>query len=370
MIEAGLVDGLTGKKMPLNSKKKSTASSYWLTDKLYEIAQNCGVVIDSILKNVPAERLVQLYGPKPRTKFSRVRGKLLPPKRGPRIEFEPTSETVSWTQCLEEINSFYRTQDIAIGLEQMGQLHWLAELNSSGHRKGIDFIQPETFSKDIYRVFNNGDLMKPQFTHGGRLFGGWWMNIPEELRSAITIGSQPTIELDYAACHPRMLYHLRGLDCDCDPYRLKEIAEYEKLKGHKRDTYRPCIKWLFQILLNGRGRPDIVDVPKEVQIPPGFDIKQLVDLIKTTHASIADSFETGIGLELMRLESDIALVIVTTAMRKGWAVLPIHDSFIATTDHTDSLRELMNTSYFDRLGKFPSFKRDPYSEEKHGDKRP
>ena len=335
---AGLVKGITGKKMPWNSKINSWVSSYWATDELVSLAAECGITAESIDRRVPTVDLVQLYAPKGKTEFDRITGMLIQPRKGKRIEFEPTAQTLAWTETLEAINTFYRQQGIALGLTSAELELWLADRNADPDRKGAPYRMPETFSTDIYRVFNNGNMANPTFDAGGRLFGGWWMHIPEDLRQAITINGMQTVELDYSHCHPRMLYHERGLDGDGELYALPEIEAYEAATGVAPCTYRDCIKWLVQILLNGRGRPEAVDRPDRIAFPPDIPIKRIVDFIETRHKPIADAFQTGAGLRLMRLESDFAMEIVSTAMAEGWSVLSVHDSFITTVDHRDRMK--------------------------------
>ena len=223
---------------------------------------------------------------------------------------------------------------------------WLEKRNADPDNDRPRYRLPELFATDLYRVFNEGEEADPKFESGGRLFGGWWMYVPGELRKAITINKQPTVELDYANCHPRMLYHERGVEADGDLYELPGIA----------DAYRDCIKWLMQILINGRGRPEAVEPPETIEFPPDLSITQIVRLIEEKHQPFADAFRTGAGLRLMRVESDIALEIVFTAMRDGWTVLPVHDSFIAPIDHRDRLRAMMIDAYVRRLGKEPVIK--------------
>ena len=182
------------------------------------------------------------------------------------------------------------------------------------------------------------------------------MHIPEGLRRAITINGKPTVELDYSHCHPRMLYHERGLDGDGELYTLPEVAAYEVATGVEPDTYRPCIKWLVQILINGRGKPEAVDQPDWMAFPPDIPVKQVVAFIEARHQPIADAFRTGAGLRLMRSESDIALEIVSTARAEGWTVLSVHDSFITTMDKRDRLKAMMVEGYVQRLGKEPVIK--------------
>lgn len=354
---AGLMARIRGVAMPAYSKSKSTASAYAATQKLIEIAKECGVSADSICTDYKPEWRVQLYGPKPKPVYDFNKGGLIHARKGELIPFTPSDQEQEWIDALGAINAFYRQQDIAPGSSSLDTQRWLKEQNTNPERSGAEYRRPERFQTDLYRVFNDGDAANPTFAKGGRLYGGWWMSEPEEARKGITINGQQTDEIDYAECHARMLYHLAGIDNKEPLYALPEVAAYEKQEGLKEGTFRPCIKWLFQVLINCKGRPDQADMPDDVAIPAGFTIKQLVGFIEAKHQPIVHKFKTGAGLELMRIESDIALEIIATAMHEGWVVLSIHDSFVTTLDKQDRLNELMTQSYIKRFsGLNPMFK--------------
>ncbi len=356
LIAVGLLAGLTGKKMPY--AVQSWTSSFRATDEFIRMAMDSGVTEVSIVSEVPEADLVQLYAPKPKPEYDRLKGELFQPRKGKRIWFDPSPQTQQWSATVAAINAFYRQQEIDLGLTPIEREGWLDKRNADPERTGPLYRLPELFSKDVYRVFNNGDEINPSFEEGGRLFGGWWMHVPESLRKAITINGSPTIELDFAECHPRMLYHQRDLAGVGELYTVPEIAAYEDATGVARDTYRPCIKWLVQILINGGGRPEAVEPPDGMLFPPDIPIPQIVRFIEAMHQPIADAFKTGAGLGLMRIESDVALEVVTTAMAEGWTALSVHDSFITTIDQRDRLKAIMIGSYVRRLGREPKFKGD------------
>lgn len=308
LVDAGLLTAITGKKMPGGYATPSSASSYAPTRNLIGMAIECGVTAQSIDRRIPAEELVRLFGAKPQAEFDWNKGGLMQPRKGKRIMFAPTAETDEWTAGLAAINTHYRQQDICLGLTPEQLDFWLAQRNADPDRTGTPYRLPETFRTDIYRVFNNGEQDNPRIDQGGRMFGGWWMHISEELRQAMIINEQPTVELDYGNCHPRMLYAERGLDCEGDLYALPEIG----------GNFRSLIKWAMQVLINGKRRPNENELPDHLALPPGFTLREIVALLEARHQPIADAFKTGAGLRLMRLESDIALEIVTTAMAEGW----------------------------------------------------
>jgi hypothetical protein len=60
-------------------------------------------------------------------------------------------------------------------------------------------------------------------------------------------------------------------------------------------------------------------------------------------------FKTGVGLQLMRLESDIALAIITRSRNEGWLTLPIHDSFLTAAVNEERLKLFMEEEYYNKL---------------------
>lgn len=356
LVKVGLFHRITGKKMPVGYEERSWVSSYLPTQSLIALADEVGVSAELIQSTYPDDKLIQLYEPKPDKYFDRVKGELFQPRRGPPIDFEPTAQTMQWTDALKAINLHYSEQDISIGAGGFKLKKWLSDYNASPDREGTPYQLPETFQSDLYRVFNNGRKDDPRFDDGGRLFGGWWMYIPEELRKSIHINGHSTIELDYKACHPRMLYHMRGIEPPGYVYTLPEIRDYEHRTGKEPGTYRPAVKWLMQVLINGRGRPEATERPDDLLFPPDISIPDLATIIEARHHRIAKAFRTGAGLQLMRLESDIALEVISSAMQEGWTVLSVHDSFITTLDRKERLSELMIESYFKRLGREPVIK--------------
>jgi hypothetical protein len=347
MAKAGLVETLTGQRMPWYSKMRSTASLYRATPDLIALAAECEVTERSIECHLPADELVRLYGPKGNTEFDWHKGGIVHPAKGKRIRFAPNEETERWTAALEAVNAFYRQQRIGLSLSADELTGWLA---------GTGYRLPELFKSDLYRIFNNGNEAYPRFDQGGRLFGGWWMYAPSTLRRFVTINDKPTVEIDYRGCFPRMLYHERGIDCPTDPYDLPEMQAYERETGVAPGTYRPCVKWLMQILLNGKGRPGAVERPADILYPPDLSIDRMASMIAAHHQPIGDAFGKGDGLRLMRTEADIALEIVSTATAEGWTALPVHDAFLTTDDQRDRLRAAMIDAYVARLGREPVLK--------------
>ena len=172
-------------------------------------------------------------------------------------------------------------------------------------------------SRRLYRVFNN-----ERWDHGGRFYGGWWQQIPSAHRRRILIDGEETVELDFAALHPRFCYHLEGapLAPDVDPYHVEGISG---------PNVRSAIKVAFNQLVNVDG-PVGLKAPDGVlaMLPKGTSYVKLIRQIEAQHAPIAPWLRKGRGVELQYLDSQIASTILSYMCHRNICCLPVHDSFI------------------------------------------
>lgn len=344
LSESGFVEHRVG--------ERGTSSGYSVTRELLTLVEGAGVSERSLGRVLHRQDLVQLKGRKPKPIFDPFTRTLIR-RRADRIHFKSTTETEKWCDDLTAFNEFVAAQDIAVELPNDVLRRWIAELNEDEFHTGAKLCRPEVFRNAVYRVFNEGSPDKPTFEKGGRLVGGWWINAPEEVRSLIKINGEATAELDYSACHPRMLYNEQGLEAPSDPYGIPEISALEQREGCEPGAYRPLVKWLTQVLINGRGRPDQVPVPSGIKVPDELGLREITKFIQCRHEPISSSFGSRAGLRLMRVESEIASGVVTQARQRGWLALPIHDSFLAQESKKKELKRIMIEEYELRMGHKP-----------------
>ena len=63
-------------------------------------------------------------------------------------------------------------------------------------------------ARQLRRQFTLG-----RFDRGGRLFGGFWNNLPKSVRlKGIRIDGEEVVGLDYSALNPRLAYHVADAD--------------------------------------------------------------------------------------------------------------------------------------------------------------
>ena len=190
----------------------------------------------------------------------------------------------------------------------------------------------------LHRVFNNGTL-----DHGGRFYGGWWQNIPKRYRARITINWAPTVEIDYSSMHPNMLYAMEGKTAPKDCYALDGFPEND----------RDLLKTTFQKLLNAEGR---IQPPLSDKLPEGWNWNDILDGLQSLHEPISKYFGKGKGIELQRLDSDIAEQVILRMMEHRTLALPVHDSFIVHFTRVDLLQQVMREVYIEQVGKETGFK--------------
>ncbi len=78
--------------------------------------------------------------------------------------------------------------------------------------------------------------------------------------------------------------------------------------------------------------------------------KQFVEGITKTHAPISEYLGTGIGVQLQRIDADIAETVMLRFAQKYYACLPVHDSFITLAYLGDELHHHMKQVVMDKYG--------------------
>ena len=193
--------------------------------------------------------------------------------------------------------------------------------------------------------------------------------MPKEARVHITINGMPTVEIDYSALHPAILYHRAGLE-------LPEGDLYDiGLRDTANPTYdasiepyasqRPTIKHYVNAKLNDLN--NVYRLEKKEQAQIGITLSELRKRVEQRLPEVAKHFGTDIGLRLQRIDSDIAVKVVLKMQAQGIAVLPIHDSFIVDITERNALKIAMTEAYSEVVGHTAKFKsKTLFDNDKHG----
>ncbi len=212
----------------------------------------------------------------------------------------------------------------------------------------------------LSRVFNNSTV-----NEGGRFYWTPIQNLSKDLRKAITINGQDTIELDYSCYHTSILYHKEGLDVPSAPYIYPHGS-----------PLREIMKMLLNTAINieestGRGRNNtILSVLKEISFKKPdlkialeasnyyrhaqshyYALQKMYDELCAHHEPIQKAFSANEGMRLQRIDSDIAGEILRYFTERQIPIIPIHDSFIIQKTLAEDLRRTMKDVYFRKFNK-------------------
>jgi hypothetical protein len=260
--------------------------------------------------------------------------------------------------------------------------HRLSNINAVNARCNITY-EPYDEWEDCHRGERwlrpvHYAIFTDDFDHHGRIYTGNYghQSLRKLERQTIRFDGQPTVELDYAGLHTRMLYHLDGVDFKGDPYALwgKNWGGRPQL----RQPLRMMAKTVVNAAINAKDRRSAVsacndkmkmrtadgtwkegkalrtarrfnDAVRET----GLRFAMVYDLALRFHKSIANQFGSDMGLQLMNIDGRIALDILFHFSSSHIPCLACRDSFIVPSVHEGQLRRAMAYYYRIRLNKNP-----------------
>lgn len=223
---------------------------------------------------------------------------------------------------------------------------WLlnADIELSGVRSSVRLGKDggviAAYRRTLRRTFNNNG-----WRQGGRLAGGFWMTMPRKDRfRRIRIDGNPVADVDYQQLFPRLAYVRAGA--------LPPTGDLYDVMGD--GTGRDGWKLLLNALLFTR-KP-LRHWPRDCSKHfPGMTLQQAVTLLKEKHESIAYLFGTGVGFELMFIESEMLIKVVAHLFEKSIVALPLHDAVLVAEAHADAAKAAMEGVFHHQTGQRRAF---------------
>jgi hypothetical protein len=196
---------------------------------------------------------------------------------------------------------------------------------------------------ELRKGFNDGRLyltrrFKGSWERGGRLYDGYWQNMPKNIRKRLLIDGEATVELDYSRMHPTMIFAEKGLPLTIDPY---DCPGYPGMIEAGKD--------MFQRLLNSASKVKWWKEAGET-FKSNSDMSAFRDAIIQHLDVISDTFQRDYGARLQKKDSDLAISILKECMKRAIPVYPVHDSFITKKSRADELRQIMDHEFEKMFG--------------------
>lgn len=246
--------------------------------------------------------------------------------KGRYLDYDDTPETRRMREEVLEINGWIKEAELDAAAPEEGQ-------------GPVDLNQ-----RRLRRVFNDGT-----FERGGRLFGGFWQNMKAERRRMdLLVAGEPGVELDYGQMALRLLYAKVG--AEPPPGDLYDIPELTAQLWPGEPPPRDGIKKIINAALSSERSQSRVPQGARDLIPRRFRYLDLLGPIQRHHDAVVDHFFTGIGVELMRAESDLMVELLLDLKWQRIVALPIHDAVVVAEGDQERTMETMARVFRTKTG--------------------
>ncbi|MFV8249877.1 hypothetical protein [Bdellovibrio bacteriovorus] len=184
------------------------------------------------------------------------------------------------------------------------------------------------FFPQLTRVFNL-DLES-----GGRFYCHVYQSLSRKKgeRQTIKIDERETVELDYKAMHPNILYALANATAPADPYSVP---------GFARDDAKVALNIMFNAETE---KAALGAIQHNEKLSKRYSEEEAISLMQELVAHnlpIAQFLSSGAGVKLQFLDSKLCEAILLQAVEDNIAVLPVHDSFICQKQDEAYLARVM-----------------------------
>jgi hypothetical protein len=264
-----------------------------------------------------------------------------------RIDYKETAKSNALREAVRRVNAFLSRADIAF-----------IEDGLSPRVDPRDRLLKRRF------VMLTGERVE-RFDLGGRLFGGFWINLASGRRGSIRIEGERVADLDYSSMFARLAYaHLGVVPPEGGLYAIPGLEAYRS--GVKLafnvflfDNARPRKKWPVDMgigvgtdadaksaeLVNSQG------ARFEGLLPAGWQSPQrLRKAILAKHPALGKAFGRRLGYGLMFTESRVLMAVLEEFMRRGIVALPLHDGLLCAQSRREEAAEVMRRTAMEIAG--------------------
>ena len=146
------------------------------------------------------------------------------------VDYADTPKTERFRSNLKKINQCFMKHWADLRIKDTEVQRLAERILQDQDKEPIDLTR-----RTLTRIFANGS-----FDEGGRLYRGWWQNVPSEYRPFITIDEAVTTEYDYSQLSPHMLYFAYN-------YEMGNEDAYDRvLDGQHRDVVKQAFNAMVQ----------------------------------------------------------------------------------------------------------------------------
>ena len=199
-----------------------------------------------------------------------------------------------------------------------------------------EHAEVDTTERRLRRIFCDGS-----FKSHGRLYGGFWMNLPASDRlRGLRIDGAGVVSLDFGQTGLRIVYAMAGaVPSWKDGYAIPGL-----------EGCRDGVKRLVHALLNADA--PLTRYPKQVRrlFPESVPLATAVSRIKAAHPPIEKILSPRIGMSITYMESEILVDVLLRLIDLGVVALPVHDALVVQATHEDLTKAVMLAVFKEHTG--------------------
>ena len=231
---------------------------------------------------------------------------------GERIEYDDTPVTVKLRNQVRQVNAWLEAADI--------------RFEASAHDRPVDVR-----ARRLFRYF-----AEESFSLGGRLFRGFWQNLPKPARlRGIIIEGERVIELDYSQLNPTLAYADVGV--------RPPAGDAYMLPGFEDD--REGVKKLFNAMLFDKAPRKSFPKGVKALFPPKTKVADVIGRIREKHPMLKSVLSTGRGYHLMYRESEVMMRVLESLRGQSMVGLPVYDAVIVKRSEAEAAKAVMEREF-------------------------
>jgi hypothetical protein len=234
---------------------------------------------------------------------------------GERIDYEDNATTCRFRDELRAINEWLAKADIQFDAAAAEYDQWV-----------------DVRACRLYRSFTMG-----RFDSGGRLFGGFWENLPKPARlRGLSIEGERVVSLDYSQLNPRLAYSVAKAEPPPgDAYTLPGL---EHCRGGVKKVFNA-------MLFDHKPRRQFPKGTRQL-FPRRVKIAQVTEAIFERHPMLKGVLAApGIGHTLMFMESEILLRVLRRCQERSIVALPVFDCVVVKASVEELVRRIMRQEF-------------------------
>jgi len=287
------------------------------------------------------------------------------------VDVSKEKNEYNFIQVRDRLTMEYKTTKGIRGVEQMRR--FMEQYNALLESTTISVEGKGLPVQQYVRIFTEG------IDKGGRYYNttGGIQVVPSQMRRSIKINGSPTVELDFCALHPNILYERveneTGVVVDIgDPYNVDISTLFVEDKTICTAKHNPARSLVKQVFLQGLNAKNVRSAAGAITeswydeykkgeegafyglAPAGgsgtFPAKALCELVANANPLIKDAFFSDCGLLLQRIDSDIITLVLKNFTDISVCALSWHDSIVVPEKYKEILHAQMMLAYTTVVG--------------------